>query len=521
MPLAPFHPIIYVRGYAMSAAERDEAAADPFCGFNLGSTLQRATTDRRKPARKFVFESPVVRLMSDHGYSDVYEQGLDIMDPDWSSTIPYRSIIVFRYYDDASHLLGDGITSSMERYATDLGALVLRVRDLACARAENGVTPETFRCHLVAHSMGGLICRAFLQNTALASDEARTCVDKLFTYATPHNGIEMAGLKVPSWLGTADLDNFSQARMAEYLELKGALARTHRVDWTPESRFPSRRVFCLVGTNRADYEVAAGLSRTFAGHGSDGLVRVANASVWGLDDAGNVSQPCATAYVYRAHSGPFGIVNSEEGYQNLTRFLFGDVRADLSVAVSAVRLPAPIAGEDVRALYQFEAKASPRGKRWFLTRRTAEEDSVACRTLDDLRSADAARQQSYLSTVFLSRAARVDPSRPSLAFVCELGVRTPDYEVDLRFWPDQHYGGGYLFRDALLLEIVPPQSAADRGQVTGTWERQQGDASSALPTAVLVFDPAAAEPLVEIPFTAPGAPGLDGVLRVRLSRWND
>ncbi|MCX5761785.1 MAG: hypothetical protein NTW72_09835, partial [Gemmatimonadetes bacterium] len=472
MPLAPFHPIIYVRGYAMSAAERDEAAADPFCGFNLGSTLQRATTDRRKPARKFVFESPVVRLMSDHGYSDVYEQGLDIMDPDWSSTIPYRSIIVFRYYDDASHLLG----------------------------------------------MGGLICRAFLQNTALASDEARACVDKLFTYATPHNGIEMAGIKVPSWLGTADLDNFSQARMAEYLELKGALARTHRVDWTPESRFPSRRVFCLVGTNRADYEVAAGLSRTFAGHGSDGLVRVANASVWGLDDAGNVSQPCATAYVYRAHSGPFGIVNSEEGYQNLTRFLFGDVRADLSVAVSAVRLPAPIAGKDVRALYQFEAKASPRGKRWFLTRRTAEEDSVACRTLDDLRSADAARQQSYLSTVFLSRAARVDPSRPSLAFVCELGVRTPDYEVDLRFWPDQHYEGGYLFRDALLLEIVPPQSAADQWQVTGTWESQQGDASSALPTAVLVFDASAAEPLVEIPFTAPGAPGLDGVLRVRLSR---
>src|SRR5215813_10390382 len=34
-----FHPIIYVRGYAMSRAEQDETTADPFCGFNLGSTV--------------------------------------------------------------------------------------------------------------------------------------------------------------------------------------------------------------------------------------------------------------------------------------------------------------------------------------------------------------------------------------------------------------------------------------------------------------------------------------------------
>ena len=516
MTHAPFHPIIYVRGYAMSVADRDDAAADPFCGFNFGSTLHRATSDRSKPARKFIFESPVVRLMSDHGYSDVYEQGLDILDPDWASTLPYRSIVVFRYYDDASSLLGDGITSSMERYAKDLSSLVLRVRDLVCARPENAVTPSEFRCHLVAHSMGGLICRAFLQNSVLGTDEARACVDKLFTFATPHNGIEMAGIKVPPWLGTADLDNFSQPRMADYLEMRSTYAHRRRVDWMPESRFPSRRIFCLVGTNRGDYEVAAGLSRAFAGHGSDGLVRVANASVWGLDDAGNVSQPCATAYVFRAHSGPFGVVNSEEGYQNLTRFLFGDVRADLSVAISAVRLPGALEGKDVRALYQFEAKASPRGKRWYLTRRTAEEDSVACRTLDDLRGVDASRREVYLSSVFLARAARVDPTRPSLAFVCELGVRTPDYEVDRRFWPDRHYEGGYLFRDALVLEVIPPQAPGAPWNVTGIWESQQG----AGPTFARSFDPALGDPLVEVPFSAPGAPGIDGLLRVQLSLWN-
>jgi len=62
---APFHPIIYVRGYAMTEREQDETTADPFCGFNLGSTVYRATADKNQPAKKFVFESPVLRLMSD------------------------------------------------------------------------------------------------------------------------------------------------------------------------------------------------------------------------------------------------------------------------------------------------------------------------------------------------------------------------------------------------------------------------------------------------------------------------
>ena len=47
-------------------------------------------------------------------------------------------------------------------------------------------------------------------------------------------------------------------------------------------------------------------------------------------------------------------------------------------------MPAELKGDDekgkVDALYQVELLASPRGKLWYLTRRTAEEDSVACFT---------------------------------------------------------------------------------------------------------------------------------------------
>lgn len=36
-PNAPFHPIVFVRGHAMSRAEIDATTADPSCVFNLGS----------------------------------------------------------------------------------------------------------------------------------------------------------------------------------------------------------------------------------------------------------------------------------------------------------------------------------------------------------------------------------------------------------------------------------------------------------------------------------------------------
>jgi hypothetical protein len=34
----PFHPIIYVRGFAATSGEIEETVADPYMGFNIGST---------------------------------------------------------------------------------------------------------------------------------------------------------------------------------------------------------------------------------------------------------------------------------------------------------------------------------------------------------------------------------------------------------------------------------------------------------------------------------------------------
>ena len=172
MPAAqhPFHPIIYVRGFAATQGEIEETVADPYMGFNIGSTKARIawTGD----VRRFFFESPLVRLMSDHQYEDVFVDGEDLVSVEGAEhRVPYRCIVIYRYYDEASKDFGTGKTPPIEHFARGLGKLILRLRDKVCK--DNAVAPGDFRVHLVAHSMGGLVCRAFLQNGQLGTAEAR------------------------------------------------------------------------------------------------------------------------------------------------------------------------------------------------------------------------------------------------------------------------------------------------------------------------------------------------------------
>ncbi len=66
----------------------------------------------------------------------------------------------------------------IEEFAKGLGELILRLRTLVCRKngkhpirpdetLDNGVAEADFKVYLVAHSMGGLVCRAFLQNPKL------------------------------------------------------------------------------------------------------------------------------------------------------------------------------------------------------------------------------------------------------------------------------------------------------------------------------------------------------------------
>ncbi len=302
--------------------------------------------------------------------------------------------------------------------------------------------------HLVAHSMGGLIVRSFLQNDKISNQADRDLVAKIFTYATPHNGIDMAGINVPKILGWWDLNNFNRQKIAGFL---GLPEKTERVD-TLAGKFDAQRFFCFVGTNHRDYDVAFGASRLLAGEMSDGLVKIENATV----------ADAPRAFAYRSHSGHYGVVNSEEGYQNLVRFLFGDVRADGRLAIAALPLPPSVqkardAGREIRASYYFEATVAPRGAFGFrLTERRRDTYSAILRSYDELLRIEQTQldepRSPVLFSVFLD-SDKITVGR-TLVFALDLAVSTTGYTIDEKFWPDQHVEGEYLFRDTLIIRLT-------------------------------------------------------------------
>lgn len=523
-PQHPYHPIIYVRGFAATQGEIEQTVADPYMGFNIGSTKARVawTGD----VKRFYFESPLVRLMSDHDYEDVFVDGDDLVAAEHTAhPVPYRCIIIYRYYDEASRDFGDGKTPPIEHFAKGLNKLILRLREKVCANKANKMTPEDFRVHLVAHSMGGLVCRAFLQNPKLGSAEARGAVDKLFTYATPHNGIDMRIVRnVPGWLSFGDVNNFNRERMAKYLDVPEG------DDVSVVKNFPPERIFNLIGTNPGDYTVAGGISSWAAGDASDGLVRIENATTHGPGlDGKDVTSP--RAFVHRSHSGHFGIVNSEEGYQNLTRFLFGELRVDGILDIDDITLPVEVQkahdeGKAVRASYQFEVAVSIRGCQWQMTRREAREHSAIFRTYDQLfpekdgsRRAPDRTMSPHLFSIFLDPGKSVKKSR-SVSFAFDMKVLVPDYEVDGVLFMKRHYEGGFVYRELILVEAFPDETASSGWRVKyGYQDINPGKPGVDAQSRPLVSDDAAAGFAFHIPIEQKARPGLHGTLRIEARPW--
>lgn len=548
MKTTAIHPIIYVRGYAMTQAEIEDTVADPYMGFNIGSSKVRQIWDGS--VKKYFFESPLVRLLKQFDYDDVFEEGQDrVSELSAPSTVDgtvrpvsYRSIVIYRYYEPSSVDLGSDARPDMARFARGLGELILKLRDRVYPQGKSTVISkqerdagklpyDKFRVYLVAHSMGGLVCRAFLQNPEFGAPEARSLVDKLFTYATPHNGIDLGILgNVPSWLSLYGINTFNRREIARLLSLADDVLDGDNVDIV--TNFDANRVFNLVGTNPVDYKVAAGLSSAAVGEASDGLVRIKNSTTRGRSADGFVFSP--HAFVHRSHSGFFGIVNSEEGYQNLVRFLYGDVRADGTLEIDELTLPPAVQekyeeGRDIKASYLFEVSVSVRGKPWQLHRRTANENSAIFRRFDELFSKKAKasagdgaktswKPNTFASPILFNIFLDMGQSQTgsTVSFALDLCVRVPEYEVDGLLFLKDHYEGGYLYRDIIILEARPPQTAKEQWLFEYTFASKRGSK----PATAKVVSEDGGGLTFEIPIRQPTPPGIRARLRVKTTYWN-
>lgn len=457
-------PIVYVRGYAGATAGIDRQVDDPFYGFNLGSTHVRV--GRQGDPVFYQFESPLLRLILDEGY-ELYVKGnqAEYLDRKEDGGVSPATVWIHRFYDVSASTWGEKPEEfRLERAAEDLLTLIETLQ-----RKTGAVTVD-----LIAHSMGGLICRSLIQKIIPdkygGERRATDIVGRLFTYGTPHGGIEFAvggGMieRLRDAFGAAGSDVFGPGRMYEYLTPE----RARQADGPPEGwkpqempdddNFPLANMLCLIGTDPEDYQAARGLSAKAVGAKSDGLVQIENAYVPGANHA----------FVHRSHSGRYGLVNSEEGYQNLWRFLFGDVK----VTADLVHLRIP-QGEEV--LWQAEVRLSVRGLPILMHEQSA---AHACPIQLVTPSDDDADRPVPLVTTFLSTGGSRPEGADSMRYSLHVRVLSLRQEGGMfRFF--DHLEQSADFDDILVVDVKPQPDAPP--MAWATW-------NSAIPCAIRDYQP--------------------------------
>ncbi|MFI5954397.1 esterase/lipase family protein [Cryptosporangium sp. NPDC051539] len=487
-------PIVYVRGFAGGTDGINRVVTDPFYGFNEGSTAIRVGGDGEPLFHQF--ESPLLRLHLDEGY----EIGGPPASLDEAGEVAPNSIWIHRFYDVSATTWGDKPQEySLERAADDLYTLIRKLRDKTGGK----------RVHLVAHSMGGLICRCLLQKVLPDRGEnPADHVEKLFTYATPHGGIAFDigfGLleRARDLTGIYGADVFGRERMYQYLTPAAQRGGKPPDDWRPEEippgSFPLDRVFCLIGTNPENYDTAHGLSALAVGPKSDGLVQIEKAYVPGARHA----------FVHRSHSGPYGVVNSEEGYQNLRRFLFGDlqVRVDLVGAL-------PVATRhDVS--WQAEVRLSIRGLAIVMHEQTAEHWCPIQLSLPV--GQDTADTPYPLLTLFLSSRAPRPDQATGMRYGLHLRLLSVE-QSDHTLWFGNHLERVADFDDILIVDM---DTGAAGLTAAAKWNSEIGG-------ALRDYEPGEAERLADenpvpgvwvasVPLPAVARPILGPAARLRLT----
>ncbi len=450
----PFYPIIYVRGYAPTKTDREDTFHDLYYGYAETSVESRPKPPRPDTAiddrvSLDLFEGQLIRFMKEFGYVDASHGGLalalqDAINIGRPLLSPTRSLWISRFYDTD---IVTGRVRPIIEHANDLRTLIDETIPAAFKDCNIDTSDPEFKVILVAHSMGGLVCRALIQNLYPASGvDPKSKIHRLVTMGSPHGGIEL-GI-VPDFLesfvvnafkpGGADI--FYDKQMRDYLRLTdeeqlnslGTVGKAGK----SEHSFPAARCFCIIGSNHAAYDVLGGQQRRITGNFSDGLVKQDRAFIEGA----------FTANVHRAHSSrDQGIVNSYQSFENVQRFLFGDTKVAISLDDLTILNPKSV-GDD--GYYNVEFRLAVRGAGAVFLHDRREDP---CENAHRFTAGQAASPLSvFLHTIFLS-SKKARPNDPTLNFL--LSVRVTANQVKKHMFWDDEYPVRPIYSETLEIRV--------------------------------------------------------------------
>lgn len=482
-----YYPIVYVRGYAMTEGEREDVFHDAYYGFSATS-VEKRNAEPPKYYEVDIFEGQFIRLMKakSYSYADAVNRGLR----DFHGN-PTRSLFISRFYD--RDYIGGNIRNITD-HAEELCDLIVgvdkngnqlpdgilpRLKEVGC---DFGNNDREFKVILIAHSMGGLVCRTLIQNTMKQRDlDPKAWIHRLVTIGSPHGGIELGRMPdfiertVAHTLNPFNSGIFDPANMRKYLNIPA----DHDVRSLGDSGFPVKRCFCIIGSDYRSYNATKFVTGGF----SDGLVKQDRAyMVQGPkppDGQRYVQENVSFgANVHRAHSGHRGIVNSYESYENLTRFLFGNLKADISLTGIDIKVPPD---SKAKFFYDFEFLASIKGTGVYLQRREQDRCENAVRFEANQWPAAGI----FLYTGFLRSSEKLEADSKFAEF--SLTIRVVEYRIEKGFLWDHEYPGRKIYDEQVIIK-VGDVDGDERNDVEVMWLSDRSEAfTRILPTDGRVY----------------------------------
>lgn len=498
----PHYPIVYVRGYAMTENEREETFHDTYYGF-AATSVEKRQAPPPDYLRVDMFEGQLIRFMKmgQFAYFDATNRGLEDCEDN-----PSRSLWVCRFYDE--DVLKENLRD-IEEHAKDLRKIVcetIPARLKACG-VDLGPALRDYKVTLVAHSMGGLVCRTLIQNVLPAHHEKpKDWIHRLVTLGTPHKGIELG--HIPDFMerfimrafNPFNANIFEEKRMRKYLKLPAGCEPHSLGSETGPMSFPVKRCFCLVGSDFKSYGAVQHATGSF----SDGLVKQDRAYiVAGKPDAKGKygqEQKAFWANIHRAHSGRRGIVNSYESFENIHRFLFGNIKAEIffeNIAVATPKLPKH------KYYYDVEFSLAIRGMPVFLHQRQQDPCENAIRYARD----DFETKTILLHTVFMNSTLKVAEKEPYSHFQLQFRVR--ERAIKDGFLWDREYPEKSIYAEDIEVRVGDFDADLPGAEVQFRWLSEGGDWNNAVET----------DNGFHIPLRRAGA--LSGNFLIRASEWPD